>query len=78
MDGKEKLNEEIKRFSRFEKLFRGGSSVPNGVTEDMDIRAYVKYLLHEGSVMEKRELLGNLRSRLVYRDKTITLLDSVV
>ncbi|OFX80036.1 MAG: hypothetical protein A2X20_04090 [Bacteroidetes bacterium GWE2_40_15] len=74
---KEKLNEEIKRFSRFEKLFRGGSSVPNGVTEDMDIRAYVKYLLREGSVTEKRELLGNLRSRLVYRDKTITLLESM-
>ncbi|MFH1089751.1 MAG: recombinase family protein [Candidatus Uhrbacteria bacterium] len=75
---KEKLNEEIKRFSRFEKLFRGGSSVPNGVTEDMDIRAYAKYLLREGSVTEKRELLGNFRSRLVYKEKTISLLDSVV
>lgn len=71
---KAKLQEEIKRFSRFEKLFRGGDSVPNGVTEDMDIRAYAKYLMREGTASEKRELLGNLRSRLVYANKTIKLL----
>ncbi|MBI4599042.1 recombinase family protein [Candidatus Uhrbacteria bacterium] len=71
---KAKLQEEIKRFSRFEKLFRGRNSIPDGVTEDMDIRAYAKYLMREGTVSEKRELLGNLRSRLVYQDKHVSLL----
>jgi DNA invertase Pin-like site-specific DNA recombinase len=71
---KAKLEEEIKRFSRFERLFRGGTSVPEGTTEEMDVRAYMKYLLREGSVSEKRELLGNLRSRLVYTNKAIGLL----
>jgi len=42
--------------------------------EDMDIRNYAKYILKEGSVSEKRELLGNLRSRIVYKDKTLILL----
>jgi hypothetical protein len=48
-------------------------SVPNGETDDMDIRAYAKYLMREGTVSEKRELLGNLRSRLMYQDKTVRL-----
>lgn len=71
---KAKLEDEIKRFSRFERLFRGGTLVPEGTTEEMDVRAYMKYLLREGSVSEKRELLGNLRSRLVYADKAISML----
>lgn len=73
---KVKLEEEIKRFSRFERLFRGGTSVPEGTTEEMDVRAYMKYLLREGSVSEKRELLGNLRSRLLCADKKLSLLSA--
>ena len=42
--------------------------------EDMNIRNYAKYILKERSVSEKQELLGNLRSRIVYKDKTLTLL----
>jgi hypothetical protein len=40
---------------------------------EVNIRQYAKYLLKEGSVSDKRELLGNLRSRLNYKDKKITL-----
>ena len=41
--------------------------------EEVNIRIYAKYLLKEGSVTEKRELLSNLRSRLIYKDKTLAL-----
>lgn len=50
--------------------------MPEGTTEEMDVRAYMKYLLREGSVSEKRELLGNLRSRLIYKEKAIQLAES--
>ncbi|MEK7537339.1 MAG: hypothetical protein AAB584_02785, partial [Patescibacteria group bacterium] len=40
----------------------------------INIREYAKYLLKEGSITEKRELLANLRSRLLYKDKKITLM----
>ena len=40
---------------------------------DVNIRQYAKYLLKEGSVSDKRELLANLRSRLNYKDKKIAL-----
>jgi hypothetical protein len=39
---------------------------------EVNIRQYAKYLLKEGSVTDKRELLANLRSRLNYKDKKIT------
>jgi len=42
---------------------------------EVNIRQYAKHLLKEGSVSDKRELLGNLRSRLSYKDKKITLIE---
>ena len=43
--------------------------------QKLNIRTYVKYLLKEGSIIEKRELLANLRSRLMYEDKKIALIE---
>lgn len=70
-----KLEDEIKRFNHFQKVVMKGDSKQAATEADVNIRTYAKYLLREGSVSEKRELLGNLRSRLIYRDKTIKLLD---
>ena len=39
----------------------------------MDIRKYVKYLLQNGTLSEKRELLEHLRNRIVMKDKKISL-----
>ena len=43
--------------------------------DDVNTREYAKYVLREGTPLEKRELLGHLRSRLVLNDKRITLLE---
>lgn len=69
-----KLEDEIKRFSHFQKIVLGSDGKKEADEGDVNIRTYAKYLLKEGSVSEKRELLGNLRSRLLYRDKKVTLL----
>ncbi len=45
-----------------------------GCSRGRDRNCKNKYILKEGSVSEKRELLGNLRSRIVYKDKMLTLL----
>jgi hypothetical protein len=37
------------------------------------IKTYAKYLLTEGTINEKRDLLGNLKSKLVFKDKKILL-----
>ncbi|MFH2231690.1 MAG: recombinase family protein [Patescibacteria group bacterium] len=70
-----KLEEEIKRFGKFQSIVLGGKGKQDPAEAEVNIRTYVKYLLKEGTVTEKRELLGNLRSRLVYTNKTITLLN---
>ena len=42
--------------------------------KDADIRNYAKYLLTEGSMFEKRDLLTCLKSKIVLRDKMVTAL----
>jgi len=71
---RQKLEDEIARFNIFQRSVLGSTDKVKN-REDMDIRNYAKYILKEGSVSEKRELLGNLRSRIVYKDKTLTLLE---
>jgi hypothetical protein len=43
--------------------------------KEVDIRMYAKYLLKEGTIHEKRELLENLRNKLLVTEKKITLAD---
>jgi hypothetical protein len=40
---------------------------------DVDVRNYTKYLLKEGTLIEKRELLGCLQSKLFLKDKKVTM-----
>jgi len=40
---------------------------------DVDIRNYVKYLLREKMLVEKRELLLFLKSKLILKNKKILL-----
>jgi hypothetical protein len=41
--------------------------------EKIDIKTYAKYLLKEGTIIEKRELLGCLKSKLVIKNKVVYL-----
>ena len=72
-----KLEEEISRFHKFQHVVLQDKTKRILNDEEVNIRIYAKYLLKEGSVTEKRELLANLRSRLTYKDKQITLMTEV-
>jgi DNA invertase Pin-like site-specific DNA recombinase len=41
--------------------------------KEIDIRKYAKYMLREGTLVERRELLQHLRNRIVMKDKKISL-----
>ena len=69
-----KLEDEIRRFNKLQKIVNKNNGYKLEENE-VNIREYAKYLLKEGSVTDKRELLANLRSRLLYKDKKITLID---
>ncbi len=70
---KQKLKEEVERFKKFQRVILGKST--QVTVGDIDIRNYAKYLLREGKDVEKRELLGCLRSKLTLCEKKINLID---
>ena len=71
---RQRLEGEIARFNIFQRSVLGAKDKV-AARSDTDIRNYAKYILKEGAVNEKRELLANLRSRIIYKDKTLTLVE---
>ena len=65
------IEQEIARFNKFRVGVLGHKKETNN--SDIDVRNYTKYLLKEGTLIEKRELLFFLKSKLVLKDKKIIL-----
>ncbi len=66
-----RIEDEIRRFNKFRSGVLGYKQ--DKAVIDVDVKNYTKYLLKEGTVIEKRELLGCLQSKLFLKDKKITL-----
>ena len=67
---KEKIKIEIERHKKFQSGLLGIKETKVKVV-DIDIRNYAKYILREGTVLEKRELLSCLRSKITLANKRI-------
>lgn len=65
------IENELARFNKFRIGVLGHKKETHD--SDIDVRNYTKYLLREGSLIEKRELLFFLKSKLILKDKKITL-----
>ncbi len=72
---REKLQEEMDRFNKFTQGILG-MSPDDFKTPKVDLRTYAKYMLREGTTEEKREILENIKTELVLKDKKLTLLKS--
>lgn len=68
-----KIQQELERYSHFQSKVLGMADVETKNKREVDIKNYAKYLLEEGTIVEKRELLENLKSKLILQDKKITL-----
>lgn len=66
-----KFEEEVARFTKFQRNFFGEAAIK--AKENIDLRSYAKYLLREGSVIEKREFLACVKSRFVLTQRVVTL-----
>jgi DNA invertase Pin-like site-specific DNA recombinase len=66
-----KIDEEVARYNKFR------TSVIGAVKKDrvpaIDARTYAKYLLREGTISEKREMLECLKSRLILTDREVRI-----
>lgn len=67
------LEEEFERHKKFQTSVLGISEKEDAKIKDVEIRTYAKYVLKEGNLMEKRQLLSNLKSRLNLVNKEIKL-----
>ena len=70
---KGKLKEEVERFKKFQQSVLGIKTKVQ--VADVDIRNYAKYILKEGRDIEKRELLGCLRGKIILKQKQVLLED---
>lgn len=65
------IEKELARFNKFRIGVLGQKK--EAQDSDVDVRNYTKYLLKEGTLIEKRELLFFLKSKLILKDKKIVL-----
>lgn len=69
-----KFKDEVARYAKFRKMVLGKEKeTMDGLNDDADLRTYVKYLLSEGTILEKRDVLANLKSRLTFRDGSVAM-----
>ncbi len=69
---KKKLEAEIERHKKFHSGIMGKSDMEY-CAKDVDIRNYAKYILREGSLFEKRDLIQCLKSKITIKDKILYL-----
>jgi len=70
---KDSIKTEIQAHNEFQQSVLGEDSTKMKV-KDVDIRNYAKHILRKRPISEKRALLGNLRSKLILKEKRISLL----
>lgn len=69
---RKKIKEEIERHKKFQSGLLGEKESKIKV-KDVEVRNYAKYILREGQMHEKRELLSCLRSKIKLADKLISI-----
>lgn len=69
---RKQLDEEVARYHKFQKGILGiADSIPS--KNEGDIRKYAGYILREGTIAEKRELLSHLKSRIILQNRKIRI-----
>ena len=68
---REKIKADVERVKKFQRVILGTKEKIE--VKDIDIRNYAKYILKDGTDLEKRELLGCLNSKINLSNKKISL-----
>lgn len=70
---KQKFEEEVARLNKFQKNFFGSKEMAKANTKQIDLKDYAKYLLREGTAIEKREFMGCIKSKFILKNKIVML-----
>jgi len=68
---KKKFEIEMKRIKEFQKTFLGNKITNQNI--EFDPRNYATYILQEGTITEKREFLGALKSKIIIKNRIVSL-----
>lgn len=72
---KDKIKSEIEAHTEFQESVLGKAVKERIKIKEVDIRNFAKHILRKRPIYEKRELLSNLRSKLVLKDKQISMMN---
>ncbi len=67
----QKIKSEVERIKKFNNIMLGIKEKIE--VKDLDIKNYAKYILKEGTEVEKRELLGCLKTSIFLANKSISI-----
>lgn len=72
---KKQFQEEVERFNRFQRivLHMNGKEKEIDKLKEFDMKTYAKYILKDGSITEQRELIATMKSRLVVKNRRLSL-----
>jgi predicted metal-binding protein len=72
---KKQFQEEVDRYNKFQSMVLRMNGRENEIDnkKEFDIKTYARYVLKEGGIEEKRELLASLKSKLVLNKKVLSL-----
>ena len=69
---RDRIKNEVQRIKRFQQSVLG---IKQDIQiQDVDIRDYAKFILKDGTIEEKRELLACFKSKIILKEKLIYLL----
>jgi DNA invertase Pin-like site-specific DNA recombinase len=67
----EKLNLEIKKFKKLQAMFLGKENTAE--IQKVDLRNYLKFVLKDGTLLEKRTVLNCIKNDLVLKNRNISI-----
>jgi hypothetical protein len=70
---KSKPEKEIERFGEFKSKVLGTTEQEKIIQTKLDVRNYMNYLLREGMIQEKRDLMQSFTSKLILINKRVVL-----
>ena len=70
---KDRIKTEILAHNEFQESVLGREVKAKITLQEIDIRNYAKHILRKRPVYEKREVLSHLRSRMILREKKLSL-----
>ena len=70
---KHKLQEEVARYALFQTGVLGVDLNQSKKHKDVSIKTFAKHMLRHGTMLQKREVLSCIKSRILLKDKTLSI-----